>query len=127
MAKVGSGLALAVPSSTKNAEAAKDFVKWATSKDYVKLVATTGGISVAPRNEEVDLYRRVHEGCAFRAGDAQFEITADPKKPTVDPVPYTGISFVIIPPYQGIGTTTGQEIAGALAGQKTVAQALESA
>jgi sorbitol/mannitol transport system substrate-binding protein len=54
-------------------------------------------------------------------------LTADPTKPTADPVPDTGISFVIIPPYQGIGTTAGQEIAGALAGQKTVAEALESA
>jgi ABC-type glycerol-3-phosphate transport system substrate-binding protein len=54
-------------------------------------------------------------------------LSADPSKPTMNPVPYTGISFVIIPEYQGIGTTTGQAIAGALAGQTTTDQALQSA
>ena len=33
--------ALAIPSTTTKAEAAKSFVKWATSKEYVKLVAKT--------------------------------------------------------------------------------------
>ena len=34
---------------------------------------------------------------------------------------------MIIPEYQGIGTTTGQDIAAALAGKKTVEKALQSA
>jgi sorbitol/mannitol transport system substrate-binding protein len=120
--------ALAVPSTTKNAAAAKDFVKWATSKDYVKLVATTGGIITSPPGTRKSTYTDEYMKAApFAQATLNSILTADPTKPTADPVPYTGISFVIIPPYQGIGTTTGQEIAGALAGQKTVAQALESA
>jgi sorbitol/mannitol transport system substrate-binding protein len=40
------------------------------------------------------------------------------------PVPYTGISYVGIPEFQGIGTMVGQQISAAIAGQKTVKAAL---
>ncbi len=30
---------------------------------------------------------------------------ADPTKPTVKPVPYTGVPFVAIPEFQGLGIT----------------------
>ena len=33
---------LAVPATTKNKDAAIDFIKWATSKDYIKLARTKG-------------------------------------------------------------------------------------
>jgi len=51
----------------------------------------------------------------------------NPSKPTVNPVPYTGVQFVAIPEFQGIGTAVGQEIAAALAGQKTADEALAAA
>lgn len=54
-------------------------------------------------------------------------LSADPSKPTKDPVPYTGVQFVAIPEFQGIGTLVGQQIAAALSGQQTVAAALDSA
>ena len=53
--------------------------------------------------------------------------TAAITKPTKDPVPYSGIQYVTIPEFQGIGTAVGQQIAAALAGQTTVDQALEPA
>jgi len=53
--------------------------------------------------------------------------SADPNEPTRDPVPYTGVQFVAIPEFQGIGTTVGQEFSAALAGQKTAEEALSSA
>ena len=40
--------ALAVPASTKQGDAAKKFVKWATSKDYIKMVGQSEGWVVAP-------------------------------------------------------------------------------
>ena len=46
--------------------------------------------------------------------------SADITKPTKDPVPYIGIQYVAIPEFQGIGTTVGQQVAAALAGQVTV-------
>jgi sorbitol/mannitol transport system substrate-binding protein len=42
-------------------------------------------------------------------------------------VPYTGIQFVAIPEFQGIGTQVGQMVAAALSGQMSVDQALQSA
>ena len=56
-----------------------------------------------------------------------FLLAADPSHPTSEPVPYTGVQFVAIPEFQGIGTQVGQSIAAALSGQMTVDQALETA
>ena len=52
-------------------------------------------------------------------------MVADPTHATKDPVPYTGVQFVTIPEFQGIGTTVGQNISAALAGSTTVTDALE--
>ena len=52
-------------------------------------------------------------------------MVADPTHPTKDPVPYTGVQFATIPEFQGIGTDVGQNIAAALTGTTTVADALE--
>ncbi|WP_313665001.1 sugar ABC transporter substrate-binding protein [Shinella sp.] len=120
--------ALAIPSTSTKADAAKSFVKWATSKEYVKLVAESEGIVASPPGTRKSTYSAEYLKAAPFAEMTQKAIeTADPSKPTRDPVPYTGISFVIIPEYQGIGTTTGQAIAGALAGQTSVDDALQSA
>jgi len=53
--------------------------------------------------------------------------SADPNDPAVDPVPYTGVQFVAIPEFQGIGTQVGQEFSAALAGQQTAEEALANA
>ena len=51
---------------------------------------------------------------------------ADPTHPTVKPVPYTGVQFVAIPEFQGIGTTVGQQFSAALAGETTVDDGAEA-
>ena len=51
-------------------------------------------------------------------------LAANPADATKDPVPYTGVQFVAIPEFQGIGNYVGQQISAALAGQQTVDQAL---
>ena len=40
--------ALAIPASTKNADAAQKFISWATSKEYIQLVAKTNGWAHVP-------------------------------------------------------------------------------
>jgi ABC-type glycerol-3-phosphate transport system substrate-binding protein len=42
----------------------------------------------------------------------------------MDPVPYTGIQYVSIPEFQGIGTQVGQFVSAALAGNMTPDDAL---
>lgn len=120
--------ALAIPQTSTKTDVAKSFVKWATSKDYIKLVADTNGVIASPPGTRYSTYSEEYlKAAPFAATTEKSVESADPSKPTRDPVPYTGISYVIIPEYQGIGTTTGQAIAGALAGQTTVAEALKSA
>ncbi len=85
----------AIPKAAKQAEAAEKFAVWATSKDYIKLVAEDIGWPGVPPGT------------------------------SIKPVPYTGIQFVLIPEFQSFGTVVGQNISGALADKLTVEQALK--
>jgi sorbitol/mannitol transport system substrate-binding protein len=121
--------ALGIPASSQKQDAAKSFLAWATSKDYVKMVGTTEGWVAAPPGTRKSTYENADYVAA--APFAKTVMTAievtNPAKPTVNPVPYTGVQFVAIPEFQGIGTAVGQEIAAALAGQKSAADALAAA
>ena len=121
--------ALAVPASSKKVAAAKSFLSWATSKEYVKLVGETEGWVAAPPGTRKSTYDspEYQKAAPFADPALQAILTADPAHPTKGPVPYTGVQFVAIPEFQAIGTTTGQAIAAALSGQQTVDAALKSA
>jgi len=121
--------ALAIPSSSKQTEAAKRFLRWATSKDYVSLVGETEGWTVVPPGTRKSTYTREAylKAAPFALFTRDAIMNADPANATRDPVPYTGVQFVAIPEFQGIGTQVGQSIAAALAGQSTVEEALASA
>ncbi|WP_288200275.1 sugar ABC transporter substrate-binding protein [uncultured Pleomorphomonas sp.] len=120
---------LAVPASSQNADAAQTFIAWATSKEYTALVASDEGWANVPPGTRGSLYR--NEAYLKAAPFAKMTLdsinAADPKNPTVKPVPYTGIQFVAIPEFQGLATTIGQQFSSALAGKVTVDAALSSA
>jgi sorbitol/mannitol transport system substrate-binding protein len=120
---------LAVPASTKKAEAAEKFIAWATSKDYTNLVAQKEGWLNAPPGTRASLYANAdyQKAAPFAKMTLDSINSADPKHPTVKPVPYVGVQFVAIPEFQGIGTAVGQQFSAALAGQVTVDAALKSA
>jgi sorbitol/mannitol transport system substrate-binding protein len=119
--------ALAIPTSTKKEAAAKDFVRWATSKDYVKLVGETEGWVAAPPGTRKSTYDNpdYQKAAPFAPIVLNAIMVADPNHATKDPVPYTGVQFVTIPEFQGIGTDVGQNISAALTGEMTVKDALE--
>jgi len=119
--------ALAIPTSSKKEAAAKDFVRWATSKDYVKLVGDTEGWVAAPPGTRKSTYENpdYQKAAPFAPIVLNAIMVADPTRATKDPVPYTGVQFVTIPEFQGIGTNVGQNIAAALSGSTTVGDALE--
>ncbi len=121
--------ALGIPSSSSKVDAAKSFVKWATSKDYVTLVGESEGWVSAPPGTRKSTYDnpKYQEAAPFAQIVYKSIADADITHPTKDPVPYIGIQYVAIPEFQGIGTTVGQQIAAALAGQVTVDEALETA
>lgn len=120
---------LAIPQSSQKAEAAKSFLKWATSKDYVKMVGQSEGWVAVPPGTRKSTYalEEYQKAAPFAQTVLDAIMSADPSKPTKDPVPYTGVQFVAIPEFQAIGTVVGQQIASALAGQQTVDAALDAA
>ncbi|WP_187182297.1 sugar ABC transporter substrate-binding protein [Rhizobium sp. WL3] len=120
---------LAIPKSTQKAEVAKSFLKWATSKEYVKMVGESEGWVAVPPGTRKSTYAltEYQEAAPFAATVLDAILSADPSKPTKDPVPYTGVQFVAIPEFQGIGTFVGQQISSALAGQQTVDAVLDAA
>lgn len=105
------------------------FISWATSKSYSTLVANKKGWAKVPPGTRTSLYQNPKYMAA--APFAQITLdsinSADPKHPTVEPVPYVGVQFVAIPEFQGIGTAVGQQFSAALTGRMTVEQALQSA
>ncbi|WP_170961373.1 ABC transporter substrate-binding protein [Rhizobium sophoriradicis] len=120
---------LAIPATSTKLDAAKSFLRWATSKDYVKKVAETEGWVAVPPGTRKSTYALPEYQKAAPFADTVLKaiLSADPSKPTKDPVPYTGVQFVAIPEFQGIGTLVGQQIAAALSGQQSVDAALDNA
>ena len=119
---------LGIPAGTDAEDAAKTFVAWATSKEYTQLVAEKEGWANEPPGTRTSLYENEeYQKVPFAEMTLNSINEADPNQPTVDPVPYTGVQFVAIPEFAGIGTQVGQEFSAALAGQQSVEQALENA
>lgn len=120
--------ALAIPTSSKAKDAAKEFSAWATSKEYGELVAKTDGIANVPPGTRASTYSDAYMSAApFAKVTLESLKAADPSKPTLKPVPYIGIQLVTIPEFQGIGTQVGKSFSAALIGQTTVDQALTAA
>ncbi|MGB0660741.1 MAG: ABC transporter substrate-binding protein [Mangrovicoccus sp.] len=119
---------LAVPAGTQKEAEAKKFIEWATSKEYLELVAANEGWAAVPPGTRSSLYENPEYAKVPFAGITLDSInSADPTNPTVDPVPYVGVQFVAIPEFQGIATAVGQQFSAALAGQISAEQALSNA
>ncbi len=119
---------LAIPSTSEHKDAAWDFVSWMTDKDYIKLVGERLSWERVPPGSrlstyEIPQYAEVSEAYADATLTAMSEATQE--KTMVSPVPYPGIQFVGIPEFQDLGTRVGQQMSAAIAGQKSVAAALE--
>ena len=120
---------LAIPASSRQPEAARRFVLWATSKDYVRLVARESGWGRVPSGTRKSTYASFDYLASSRSATAELLAlhSADLKLPTLPPSPYTGIQFVAIPEFQAIGNAVGQHVADALTGRQTVDAALAAA
>ena len=119
---------LAIPAGSQKVDAAKKFIAWATSKDYIALVASKEGWANVPPGTRTSLYENPeYQKVPFAKMTLESINSADPLHPTVDPVPYVGVQFVAIPEFQGIATAVGQQFSAALAGQMSVDEALAQA
>jgi sorbitol/mannitol transport system substrate-binding protein len=120
---------LAIPAGSQKVDAAEKFIAWATSKDYLKIVADKEGWANVPPGTRTSLYNNpdYQKAAPFAKMTLDSINSADPTHPTVKPVPYVGVQFVAIPEFQGLGTTVGQLFSAALAGQMSVDDALKQA
>ena len=118
---------LAMESSSKNKDAAFKFLTWATSKDYLKLVAGKNGWASVPPGTRISTYKNPNykkAAGAFASIVLNSMLTADPTHATLQKVPYVGVQFVGIPEFQNIGTLVTQNLAAAVAGKSSVDAAL---
>src|SRR4051794_32083487 len=121
--------ALGIAKRSKQQAKALQFVTWATSKEYVARVGEHKGWALAPPGTRYSTYRNPAYRAAAPFGDLVLKSinTVDPTHPSALPVPYTGIQYVDIPEFQGIGTAVGQIVAGILAGRTSIDAGLATA
>ena len=120
--------ALAIPAGTQQEDAAKQFIEWATSKDYIELVAENEGWANVPPGARTSLYENDnYKDIPFAQMTLKSILAADPQNCCAQPTPYTGIQFVAIPEFAGIATQVSQEFSAVYAGQQSVDEALAKA
>ncbi len=120
--------ALAIPAGTQKQDAAIQFIEWATSKDYIELVAANEGWANVPPGARISLYENPnYQAVPFAQMTLDSILSADPNNSTVEESPYVGVQFAAIPEFAGIATEVSQEFSAAYAGQQTVEEALSNA
>ena len=119
---------LAIPAGSKKVDAAQKFVSWATSKDYIQLVAKTNGWANVPTGTRKSTYASADFQKAARFASAELKAieSANPNDSTLPKSPYTGVQFAAIPEFQSIGIAVGQQMSAALAGKTSVDAALKA-
>jgi sorbitol/mannitol transport system substrate-binding protein len=120
--------ALAIPAGSQKVDAAQTFIKWATSKDYIKLVAKEEGWGSVPTGTRKSTYATPEFVKAARFAEAEKKAidTANPNDSTLPKSPYVGVQYAAIPEFQAIGVAVGQQMSAALSGKVTVDQALKT-
>ena len=119
---------LAIPASSTKDEAAQKFIRWATSKDYVQLVAKEHGWHAVPTGTRKSTYANpeFQKVAKFAEAEKKAIDSANPNDSTLPKSPYQGVQYAAIPEFQAIGVGVGQQMSAALAGKVTVEQALKT-
>lgn len=121
--------ALGMVKDSQHKTAAFKFLTWATSPNYLKLAGKTFGWANVPPGTRYSIYKNPNyqKAAPFAAITLKSIETATPNRPTLKPVPYTGVQFVEIPQFSAVGQEVSQDISSAIAGQTTVKAALRLA
>jgi sorbitol/mannitol transport system substrate-binding protein len=120
---------LGIPKDSLHKAAAWTWLSWATGPHYASIVAKKFGWVNAPPGTRTSTYDNPNyqkAAKAFAGITLSSMDHADPAHPTVMPVPYTGVQFVDIPQFEGLGDTCSRDIAGAIAGTESVSAALSA-
>jgi sorbitol/mannitol transport system substrate-binding protein len=121
--------AFGIQQASGNPDAAWEFISWASSKEYERLVGERVGWPDVPAGKrsstyDIPAYRQAAGAFADVTREAITE--ADPLDPGVQERPAPGVQFVGIPEFADLGTRVSQEISAAIAGRQSVQEALEA-
>ncbi len=119
--------ALGILSTSSRQSDAFQFIQWATSKQYIDLVAKTEGPLHIPPGTRISTYQRDDyvKAAPFAPIVLKAIEDADLTKPAKDAVPYTGTAQVNIPEYAAWAADFGQNFSAVIAGSMTVDEALK--
>ena len=119
---------LAIPASSKNPAAAQKFITWATSKDYIKLIAKADGWHAVPTGTRKSTYANAEfqKVAKFATEEKKAIDSANPNDSTLPKSPYVGVQYAAIPEFQAIGLAVGQQMSAALSGKVSVDAALKT-
>lgn len=121
------GINASVQDDPEKQAAAWEFVKWATSKEYVQLSGERMGWPRVPSGTRASTFEipdYVASGEEFAPLTAEIMAEVNPKQPGVAPQPWIGIQYVTIPEFQDVGNQTSQLIADVIAGRRDLDGAL---
>ena len=120
---------LGIVNSSRNKDAAFQFLNWSTSSQYLTLAGKTFGWANVPPGTRASLYQNpdYQKAAPFAQVTLDSINTATPDHPTLNPVPYHGVQYVGIPQFEAVGEQVSTLISAAVAGKMTVSQALQQA
>jgi sorbitol/mannitol transport system substrate-binding protein len=124
--------ALAIPENAPDKDAAWEYVKWATGPEYLVQAGENlpGGWATVPPGTRLSLYENPsyqEAAAAFADITLQAMQAAPINDPGLQPRPgLPGVQFVGVPQFQDVGTRCTQEFSAAIAGQKSVDDALSA-
>ncbi len=115
-----------VPKTTKNLDAAWQFVSWASSKEYEQL-ALDNGVTVpdGKRMSTFDLPKYKELSAAYATPMLDAIKASDPQNCQVMKSAGPGCQYLGIPEFEDLGTKIGQEMSSMITGKETVDQALD--
>lgn len=113
--------------SSRNKDAAFQFLTWATSPQYLSLAGKTFGWTNVPPGTRASIYQNpdYQKAAPFAKITLDSINTATPDHPTLNPVPYHGVQYVGIPQFESAGQQVSDLISAIVAKKMTVSQALQ--
>jgi sorbitol/mannitol transport system substrate-binding protein len=122
--------ALAIPENAPDKDTAWEYVKWATGPQYLVEAGENlpGGWATVPPGTRQSLYENPNyqeAAAAFAQKTLDAMLAAPINNPGTTPRPgLPGVQFVGVPQFQDVGTRCTEEFSAAIAGQKSVDDAL---
>lgn len=118
-----------IPKTTKKLDAAWKFVSWASGKEYEKSVGAELGWTRIPDGKRQSTFEiKEYQEASKAYSEAMLKAleASDPTNCGTYERPAAGCQYLAVPEFAEFGTRVGQEVSAALAGSKTVKEAMET-